>query len=365
MRPGRIAVLVTWRTSTTTKWTRAPEGTLVASADDRGPPPCRRAGWPARSATATTRSTTLARISGADLTSFLLDVAQQRAAAVTPAELLRRVRTDRLVEPGTVDARSLHRTIARLLAAVPDSVRDPRALPRRAARDLLGGRHRRPEEDRQHPARAPKWRRTPPTRWPPSPRPAPTPRCASARCSGSSAPNRWAPWASSTSPCSGSSPPGGTAATCRSSAPPSLETLAVLVAALGACDVGPIEVRLTRLRDTFTAGAGRRRAGRAPGTDLGRGRPRTGRRDAATTATSASRSIVRPGTDEVELGDGGFTDWSARLTGDRKRRTARRGPRRRPHRRARGRLIRTRQAARWCQASGWTSVPSARNTRNC
>ncbi len=31
--------------------------------------------------------------------------------------------------------------------------------------------------------------------------------------------------------------------------------------------------------------------------------------------------IARPGPDEVEVGDGGFTDWSARLTGDRKRRT--------------------------------------------
>jgi hypothetical protein len=30
---------------------------------------------------------------------------------------------------------------------------------------------------------------------------------------------------------------------------------------------------------------------------------------------------VRPGPGEVKVGDGGCTDWSARLTGDRKRRT--------------------------------------------
>ena len=30
--------------------------------------------------------------------------------------------------------------------------------------------------------------------------------------------------------------------------------------------------------------------------------------------------VARPGRDEVEVGDGGFTDWAAQLTGDRKRR---------------------------------------------
>src|SRR4051812_26336532 len=63
----------------------------------------------------------LAAVSGAALTSFLLEVAQQRAVAVTPAALVRRIRADRLVEPGTVDARSLHRTVARLVDALPDA----------------------------------------------------------------------------------------------------------------------------------------------------------------------------------------------------------------------------------------------------
>lgn len=61
----------------------------------------------------------LAAAPGADLTTFLLAVARARAAAVTPAELLRRQRDDRFVEPGTVDARTLHRAAATALDALP------------------------------------------------------------------------------------------------------------------------------------------------------------------------------------------------------------------------------------------------------
>ena len=64
----------------------------------------------------------LARAPGADLTSFLLEVVQRRAAAVAPADVVRRLREDRLVEPGTVDGRALHRTAARLLDALPSDV---------------------------------------------------------------------------------------------------------------------------------------------------------------------------------------------------------------------------------------------------
>src|SRR5689334_24386507 len=64
----------------------------------------------------------LATASGADLTSFLLEVAQRRASAVTPTDVVRRLRDDRLVEPGIVDARALHRTTARLLDALPADV---------------------------------------------------------------------------------------------------------------------------------------------------------------------------------------------------------------------------------------------------
>ena len=60
-------------------------------------------------------------VSGADLTSFLLEVMRRRAENVSPADVMRRARTDPFVEPGTVDARALHRVIAEVLAAVPTS----------------------------------------------------------------------------------------------------------------------------------------------------------------------------------------------------------------------------------------------------
>ncbi len=58
-------------------------------------------------------------VSGADLTSFLLEVTRRRAAALSPADVLRRARTDRFVEPGTVDARGLHRVIATVVDSIP------------------------------------------------------------------------------------------------------------------------------------------------------------------------------------------------------------------------------------------------------
>lgn len=59
-------------------------------------------------------------VSGADLTSFLLDVMQRRAGRLTTADVMRRARTDPFVEPGAVDARALHRVIATIVGAVPD-----------------------------------------------------------------------------------------------------------------------------------------------------------------------------------------------------------------------------------------------------
>lgn len=58
-------------------------------------------------------------VSGADLTSFLLEVTRRRAAALSPAEVLRRAGADRFVEPGIVDARGLHRVIATVLDSIP------------------------------------------------------------------------------------------------------------------------------------------------------------------------------------------------------------------------------------------------------
>lgn len=58
-------------------------------------------------------------VSGTDLTTFLLEVLRRRAAGQTPAAVMRRASTNRLVEPGTVDGRALHRVIATVIAAVP------------------------------------------------------------------------------------------------------------------------------------------------------------------------------------------------------------------------------------------------------
>jgi hypothetical protein len=62
----------------------------------------------------------LGDVGGADLTSFLLEVARRRAGRVTPTDLLRAARRDRFVVPGAVDARVLHRTIADVCDALPD-----------------------------------------------------------------------------------------------------------------------------------------------------------------------------------------------------------------------------------------------------
>ena len=60
-----------------------------------------------------------AKVSGADLTSFLLEVTRRRADRISPADVMRRARTDPLVEPGAVDARALHGIIATVVDAIP------------------------------------------------------------------------------------------------------------------------------------------------------------------------------------------------------------------------------------------------------
>lgn len=61
------------------------------------------------------------RLSGADLTTLLLEVMRQRAAAVSPAGLLRRYESDRFVGPATVDARRLRRAEDLLLSSLPSA----------------------------------------------------------------------------------------------------------------------------------------------------------------------------------------------------------------------------------------------------
>ncbi len=61
----------------------------------------------------------LSTVSGADLSTFLLEVMRRRAEALTPAAVVRRARSDRHVEPGAVDARALHRIIGSMVESLP------------------------------------------------------------------------------------------------------------------------------------------------------------------------------------------------------------------------------------------------------
>lgn len=58
------------------------------------------------------------RLSGADLTSLLLEATRRRAALVAPADVLRQYERDRFVAPATIDQRALVDLTARALAAV-------------------------------------------------------------------------------------------------------------------------------------------------------------------------------------------------------------------------------------------------------
>jgi hypothetical protein len=67
------------------------------------------------------------RLSGADFTTLMLEVMQRRAAAVTPATLAARYRSDRFVAPPLASFESLRRVEDALLAACRDSF-EPIAL---------------------------------------------------------------------------------------------------------------------------------------------------------------------------------------------------------------------------------------------
>ena len=57
-------------------------------------------------------------LSGSDLTALLLDVMQQRAADLTPSDVVRRYATDRFVQPAPVDARRLLSICAAAVEAI-------------------------------------------------------------------------------------------------------------------------------------------------------------------------------------------------------------------------------------------------------
>jgi len=58
-------------------------------------------------------------LSGADLTTLLLEVFRRRAERMSPADVMRRYRTDRFVAPGQVKAPALRRAEDVMLGALP------------------------------------------------------------------------------------------------------------------------------------------------------------------------------------------------------------------------------------------------------
>ncbi|WP_063748961.1 hypothetical protein [Streptomyces sp. NRRL B-24484] len=68
-------------------------------------------------------------MSGADLTTLLLEVFRRRADRVSPAEVMRRYRSDRFVAPAPVGFAALRRTEDVLLSALPDGFEVPVLAP--------------------------------------------------------------------------------------------------------------------------------------------------------------------------------------------------------------------------------------------
>jgi len=60
------------------------------------------------------------RLSGADLTSLLLEVMRRRTGRLSPADVLRQYRTDRFVSPATINVRDLRRVEDAMFGALPD-----------------------------------------------------------------------------------------------------------------------------------------------------------------------------------------------------------------------------------------------------
>lgn len=261
----------------------------------------------------------LATASGADLTSFLLEVAQRRAAAVTPTDVVRRLRDDRLVEPGIVDARALHRTTARLLDALPADVEVVELSPVAP----LGTCSTVATVDQKKIVTTTRGNEV-------AGDPTNALAAIAAARPGTDARLGAVQRVLRTQPFGAIGQQHftvlGLVTTGRDRGDLGFERdglvtmLRVVTRALAACAVGPVELRITSLRDAFTAAlADHARSALPPSVAVAADPDRTSGRGYY--RDLCFKVVARPGPDEVEIGDGGFTDWSARLTGDRKRRT--------------------------------------------
>jgi hypothetical protein len=261
----------------------------------------------------------LAATPGADLTSFLLEITRRRAAAVTPTEVVRRLRDDRLVEPGAADARALHRIAARLLDALPTDVEVIELSPVAP----LGTCSTVATVDQKKIVSTTRGTEVAAD---------PTNALAAIAAGRAGAETRVAavqrvlrtqpfgPIGQQHFTVLGLVTTGRDRGDLGFERESLVDMLRVLTDALAACAIGPVELRITSLRDTFTAAlADDARAALGPSVPVVDDPDRTSGRGYY--RDLCFKVIARPGPDQVEVGDGGFTDWSARLTGDRKRRT--------------------------------------------
>lgn len=262
------------------------------------------------------------RVSGADFTSFLLDVMHRRADRVTPADVMRQSGRDRFVDVGTVDARALHATIATVIAAIPTAFEFVELAP-----VLPLGTHTALAPVHQHKVVssvrslevaadptvalaivAAQHRAAAPT---PTLHLGAVQRILRAQPFGAQGQQHFTVLA--------------LVSAGRDTGHLAFETVAIgdqlraLVTAVGAVTQAPVEIRLTDLRNdgrTAILDAARQACGPNvavvddPDRVAGRGYYRD----------LCFKVIVRPGPDEVEIGDGGFTDWTAQLLGNRKER---------------------------------------------
>lgn len=264
------------------------------------------------------------RVSGADLTSFLLEVMRRRAERVTPADVMRQAGRDPFVEVGAVDARALHRTIATMTAAVPAAfqfvelapvlplgshtalapvhqhkvVSSVRALEVAAdptvALAILGAQRRTDARTPDlHLGAVQRILRAQPFRARGQQHFSVLALVSAGRDTGHLA------FESTTIG----------------------DHLRALVAAIASATSEPIEIRLTGLRTdgrTAILDAAHQAGAADPQVTVVEDPEREGGRGYY--RDLCFKVIVCPGPDEVEIGDGGFTDWTAQLLGNRKER---------------------------------------------
>ncbi len=264
------------------------------------------------------------RVSGADFTSFLLDVMRRRAERVTPADVMRQSGRDRFVEVGTVDARALHGTIATMIAAIPTAFEFVELAP-----VLPLGSHTALAPVHQHKvvssvrslevaadptvalAIVAAQRRAAEST--PTLHLGAVQRIVRAQPFGAQGQQHFTVLA--------------LVSAGRDTGHLAFETAAIgdhlraLATAVGAVTQAPVEIRLTDLRSDGRTGildAARQACGATPNVAVVEDPDRVAGRGYY--RDLCFKVIVHPGPDEVEIGDGGFTDWTAQLLGNRKER---------------------------------------------